>query len=223
MDIAQAQSRFLNFCFFSGAQLVDAGTSCSSLKQSGVYKSGYYNIKADGDKKVVFCDMSGDTYEAVAQQDEMSFAPVGTILAWTMRVDAAGNTTGDIPRGWQRCDGSTIPPPSVWAGQTTPDLNTERRFLRGGSDETVLSVEEDMMQDHTHGIQDPGHLHEINDYSFVSGGGCCSSGGYNGHNSVENSVSSTTGVSVTGVSSGYRYGEETRPKNMQIVYIIRVW
>ena len=189
-----------------------------------MYKSGYYNIKADGDKKVVFCDMSGDTYEAVAQQDEMSFAPVGTILAWTMRVDAAGNTTGDIPRGWQRCDGSTIPPPSVWAGQTTPDLNTERRFLRGGSDETVLTVEEDMMQDHTHGIQDPGHSHVIHDWTLYSSGSYFgTSGQYVGGSSDENSDLSTTGVSVTGVSSGYRYGEETRPKNMQIVYIIRVW
>ena len=56
-----------------------------------------------------------------------------------------------------RCDGGLIPPPSVWAGQRTPDLNNERRFLRGGRDETVLTMEEDALQDHTHSVVDPGH------------------------------------------------------------------
>ena len=44
------------------------GTSCSSLKQSGYFKSGYYNIKEEESKKVVFCNMSADT-----QTDEMVF------------------------------------------------------------------------------------------------------------------------------------------------------
>ena len=44
------------------------GTSCSSLKQSGYFKSGYYNIKEEEAKKVVFCNMSTDT-----QSDEMVF------------------------------------------------------------------------------------------------------------------------------------------------------
>ena len=56
-----------------------------------------------------------------------------------------------------RCDGGLIPPPSVWAGQRTPDLNNERRFLRGGRDETVLTMEEDALQNHTHTVVDPGH------------------------------------------------------------------
>ena len=49
------------------------GTSCSSLKQSGYFKSGYYNIKEDEAKKVVFCDMGSDTYNDVDQSDEFAF------------------------------------------------------------------------------------------------------------------------------------------------------
>ena len=35
--------------------------------------------------------------------------------------------------------------------------------------------------------------------------------------------SQATGITVTGVSSSYRYGNETRPRNMNVIYIIRVW
>ena len=69
----------------------------------------------------------------------------------------------DPPAGWQRCDGSTILEPSIWAGERTPDLNNERRFLRGGSDREVLTLEEDMVQDHGHEVNDPGHTHSYED------------------------------------------------------------
>ena len=51
------------------------GTSCSSLKQSGYFKSGYYNIK-DNSKKVVFCDMTSDSYEDVPQSDEIVLSTI---------------------------------------------------------------------------------------------------------------------------------------------------
>ena len=72
-----------------------------------------------------------------------------------------GGDTVDLPDGWMRCDGSTIPHHngSVWAGQRVPDLNGERRFLRGGADQDVLSLEEDQMEDHGHTVSDPGHTH----------------------------------------------------------------
>ena len=52
------------------------GTSCSSLKQSGYFKSGYYNIKEDNSKKVVFCDMTSDSYEDVPQSDEIVLSTI---------------------------------------------------------------------------------------------------------------------------------------------------
>ena len=62
-----------------------------------------------------------------------------------------------------RCDGDTIPEPSIWAGKVTPDLNGEKRFLRGNSDSNVLNLEEDQMQDHKHDLNDPGHGHRFVD------------------------------------------------------------
>ena len=35
--------------------------------------------------------------------------PVGTILAWTMKVEVNGPYSKEIPEGWLRCDGSIIP------------------------------------------------------------------------------------------------------------------
>ena len=234
------------FLIFTGEQTVDVGTSCSSLKQSGYFKSGYYNIEEDDSKKVVFCDMTSDSYEDVLQSEEFILgSPVGTILAWTMKVETNGTEIGDIPDGWMRCDGSVIPPPSVWAGQKTPDLNNDKRFLRGGTfvhlilkdkivsisiigpDSSVLTLEEDQMQDHKHGISDPGHTHSYKDYyTRPDGEGDRSGSGTYYHDGKDHSrttYSRTTGVTVTGVSSSYRHGDETRPKNMNVIYIIRVY
>ena len=67
-----------------------------------------------------------------------------------------------------RCDGTLIPNTneSIWAGKTLPDLNGERRFLRGGSDSNVLTMEEAQLESHDHSVvsatatvTDPGHSH----------------------------------------------------------------
>ena len=66
----------LNIYFHLGEQKVNVGTSCSSLKQSGYFKSGYYNIVEDNSKKVVFCDMTSDSYEDVPQSDEIVLSTI---------------------------------------------------------------------------------------------------------------------------------------------------
>ena len=97
-----------------------------------------------------------------------------------MKVTMEGVEVEDPPAGWQRCDGSTILDSSIWAGERTPDLNNERRFLRGGSDTSVLSRKQnnmifltddliaisfqcrmtnDQLQDHAHSVTNPGHSH----------------------------------------------------------------
>ena len=76
-------------------------------------------------------------------------------------------TDAIVPTGWQRCDGSIIPAPSIWAGQKTPDLNNEKRFLRGAPDDTVLIFEEDMLQDHEHVVTDHGHTHVYTDEHVI--------------------------------------------------------
>ena len=36
-------------------------------------------------------------------------------------------------------------------------------------------------------------------------------------------VSNTTGIMVEGVTNDSNYGSETRPKNMHVTFIMRVW
>ena len=96
-----------------------------------------------------------------------------------------------------------------------------------GPDSAVLTLEEDQMQDHKHGISDPGHTHQYKDWytrtsEDANYGGSHPIYQYNVYRTTTTD-SHTTGVTVTGVSSSYRHGDETRPKNMNVVYIIRVY
>merc|ERR1712038_2169705 len=98
---------------------------------------------------------------------ELPEVPVGTILSWVVKVDNNGGEIASLPDGWLRCDGSTIPSGSIWAGKTLPNLNGERRFLRGGPDTDVLTMEEAQMESHGHSVSasasvhDSGHTHEF--------------------------------------------------------------
>ena len=129
------------------------------------------------------------------------------------KVDRNDGETVDLPVGWQRCDGSTIEHPSPWAGQLTPDLNNEKRFLRGGHDSDQLKVEDDSIKSHSHNMVD----------KFFSNGGCPSgstvvatwniwnSGGHDDHLCQEQKATGSMGA------------EETKPKNMNVIFIIRVF
>ena len=138
----------------------------------------------------------------------------------------------DLPAGWQRCDGSTIEHPSVWAGKLTPDLNNEKRFLRGGHDSLQLTLEEDQLQDHEHYVilTDPGHTHEYTDryLGYHTTSQCATTGSScdysNNAPHSDTSFSGKTNISaeVTGVRTG-KHGTETRPRNMNVIFIIRVF
>ena len=133
---------------------------------------------------------------------------------------------------YSRCDGSKIPYPSIWAGQKTPNINGEKRFLRGGLDHIMLEKQEDSLQSHTHGIHDPGHTHRYNDKYFRRNAG-------NGHDGPAalsmdklldrfdgthwaTSNRNTANVAVTSVV-GARTDSETRPKNLAVVFIMKVF
>ena len=142
-----------------------------------------------------------------------------------------------------RCDGDTIPEPSIWAGKLTPDLNGEKRFLRGNTDGNVLNLEEDQMQDHKHIFTDPGHGHPFVDKYMGDGPDNTHLGptkedykGYRWDASHNVRTSNTaTGAKVkcfaitkvdfclnTQVEnvSGGRIGSETRPRNMNVIFIM---
>ena len=55
--------------------------------------------------------------------DKLAEFPVGTILSWVMKIENNGSEFVDLPSGWVRCDGETIPHnddgESIWAGKKT--------------------------------------------------------------------------------------------------------
>ena len=85
------------------------------------------------------------------------------------------------------------------------------------------------MQDHQHDLSDPGHTHPYQDHHGMDdpnfGNALADNHVYyhSGQDYERTTSSHTTGVKVTGVSGSYRHGEETRPKNMNVIYIIRVY
>ena len=126
-----------------------------------------------------------------------------------------------------RCNGSVILAPSPWEGETTPNINGEERFLRGGLDADQLQTEEDSLQAHTHDVSDSGHDHGYNDeYADkadyrIEGGDYYSYFAYHySHASTTNSA--TSNIKVTDVN-GARTSDETRPKNIRVVYIMKVF
>jgi len=166
-------------------------------------------------------------------QLKQNLVPLGTIIAWVPKPTKGWDGMVDLPDGWVRCDGATIPRPSIWAGQLTPNLNEEKRFLRGAPDSDVLTMEEDQMQNHKHSIHDPKHTHsyddkypnyDSNDHGYMGPSGWSDKTNDRFDKShTRTTVSKATGVTVQGISSGYRHGTETRPKNMNVIYIMKVW
>ena len=156
--------------------------------------------------------------------------PIGSIVAWVYKLDDTGEEA-QLPAGWVKCNGATITDDkSRWYGKRVPDLNGERRFLRGGPDSSVLNLEDDQLQDHEHSFYDPGHTHRYYDkYPGDSAHGYMGPGvwGDKKHDRWDLSHSSTTGKKTTGIRvngvTSARHGDETRVKNMNIIWIIRIF
>ncbi len=137
-------------------------------------------------------------------------------------------------------------------GQHTPDLNSDGRFLRGAADEQSGQFQEDAMQDHTHhdgghshhdsghSHSDEGHSHGFEDRIIVNGGGdvyidCegdCPSPyhmkwasrtliGYSKLSTDSANITPSTS-NLGGIEEG-RMADETRVKNMKIVWIMRIY
>ena len=187
-----------------------------------------------------------------------TLAPIGTILAW----HAVFSLEKSIPAGWQRCDGSLIQV-GPFAGQKTPDLNSDGRFLRGGLDRESGEFEDDSLQDHTHADlghshvdsghthSDNGHVHRfdmdeerqsdfyhrhdplaISDHNNVVCADGCSITyimeeaketplGYSQLSTDSANIESSTS-NLGGVEEG-RMADETRVKNMRVVWIMRIY
>ena len=143
--------------------------------------------------------------------DHLSIAPVGTIIAWTNKPIKDTTTTVDLPAGWVKCDGSEITE-GIWTGLTTPNLNGERRFLRGSADGNVLSLEDGAVKTLKY------------DDQFYHTYGCPSDSVYLGRtrtgtcqNCADDYYCMFQGKVVGGTGGG-----ETRPLNMAVIYIMKI-
>ena len=137
-----------------------------------------------------------------------------------------------LPECYVPCDGSEITE-GIWQGLQTPELNKSKRFLRGGLVSDALKVEEDSLQEHSHTstVSDPGHSHDFT-HTAANGG---SDGDpdplanpigdafYWEYPFQRQTYSAKSGISmaVTGVQ-GARKSSETKPKNMNVVFVMKV-
>lgn len=132
--------------------------------------------------------------------------PIGTILAWHK------NLTGcpALPAGWVECNGGTLDNvDSPFHGQAIPNLNGDKRFLRGGS--VSGDLQQDAMQGHKHGQ----HYSVSTNRDPGTGNWYSPSG--DTHDGADTSEPKTDGVNGTP-----RVANETRPINMSVVWIMKV-
>ncbi len=162
--------------------------------------------------------------------------PVGSIIPWS------GETLShtQLPDGWQLCDGSIIFQGPMKDLQT-PNLNIEGRFLRGGKEFQSWVYQDQMIGQHNHAVNDPGHLHTDAGHRHTvvdQGDGAADRGWYlfvnegskkdwwqesvilDGHADIQ---SSETSITVTEAFGSIPVGEEVRPKNMLVQYIIKIY
>lgn len=150
--------------------------------------------------------------------------PVGAVLPWHKSLFYSPAT---LPSNWVECNGQTLDDAdSPLDGRQIPDLNgaTDEHggkglFVRGGT--ASGTYQEDQMQSHKH--NDSGHTHVYKTRNFYGGGGGQSGSNYYGdynHNINTGYANLTDPVESSG--GVVRHGNETRPANMSMVWIMRI-
>ena len=152
--------------------------------------------------------------------------PVGTIVAWHKSLAASS-----LPASWVECNGQTVSDTaSPYNGLAVPNLNGGGRFLRGGATSGVL--QDDAFQGHKHDLN-PGLRVDLLSYVHPSGSfelfgsdqrACtgasgCSTGYYDQYNIVAPNIDNVTTLGANGAP---RFGTETRPSNMSVVWVMRI-
>ena len=144
--------------------------------------------------------------------DKKKPSPIGTILAWTPLPDLETLNPVEIPDGWLECDGSMIQK-GIWIGRRTPDLNGSKRFLRGGVIGDALRVEEDTVNADQLNYKD----------WFYNGFDKCSDSGYTLKKQVKIDNKDNPDFVCERTEHLLGSSSETKPKNMNVVFIIKVY
>ena len=147
-------------------------------------------------------------------------APIGTILAWVPKPEETSSKAVSIPDGWMPCDGSLITQ-GQWKGGRSPDLNSIGAFLRGGTEDQVLEMEDDQIRDHDHGYYAASMGSSEGDVCGTDKAGCADPDTLV-YRKFRRTESARVLVDKWSKNSG-RVGSETRPINMKVMYIIRVY
>ena len=156
--------------------------------------------------------------------------------------------TTTVPSGYLKCNGAAVSRTTyadlfaiigtahgAGDGSSTfelPDLRGE--FVRGWDDSRGVdsgrnfgSAQSDQNKQHNHSasatssVSDPGHFHNVPYSNSDSGDGVIEESG-TGFSGVEPTNSATTGISVsTSVSIGNSGGNEARPRNIAMMYVIK--
>ncbi len=108
------------------------------------------------------------------------------------------------------------------AGDANVDPNKNSRFaLNGGNTGNLVgSYQNDEFGEHDHSINDPGHLHDYRDL-FQNNQESDDANDRNVADDSETSVVRQTEVAFTGITINDRGGDETRPRNAYVHYIIK--
>jgi len=150
--------------------------------------------------------------------------PIGSIIAWHKDF----SNTPALPYGWVECNGQTLNDPgSPYHNQVIPNLNGDpnganspglsekaRMFLRGGTQSG--NGENDAFQGHRHSIS--------GNYNIAA---TCSDSGSDDRRADCTSYGTAVSISIgdptsDGTNGTPRTASETRPKNMSVVWIMRV-
>jgi hypothetical protein len=165
--------------------------------------------------------------------------PVGSITAFTNHLTG----TPSLPSNWIECDGSVIQDPkSPMNGQTLPDLNGGARFLRGSDISGTLQAADTVVPAHAHSMNN--HTHDLGGHTHGPGSFSPTGGVGNTAGSIANTLSrtgttviagwtlqgtsgaavgNTLGPSTANTASDGGSGSETRPINMSVIWIMRIW
>ncbi len=96
---------------------------------------------------VVFAQNDGGIIQRLLKLERDTQPPIGTIVAW----HKSNQGTPALPSGWVECNGKPIADEeSPYNGQNAPNLNNERRFLRGGNKSG--KVQKHAIESHSHNL-----------------------------------------------------------------------
>lgn len=142
------------------------------------------------------------------------FAAIGTAYGGnrTSRAFNLPDLRGRFLRGWNDDDGAD---PDA-ASRTSP-VSPSGVPLGGATGDHVGSVQGDLLKNHTHGVNDPGHTHTYN-----NGFDCCNGPGHTGSNNHFGQITTTTEAATTGITLQGTGGSETRPVNVAVNYVIKL-